>query len=240
MSTTCQNADRASQSAVQHGLGRHWERTPVVGELFKLMAGVDLVHVPYRGSYWADLLSGQVQVQLLRSLRGHIQPGTLRALVEATIIDWRKRFVLRAIWSRHAMPCPQVIRNENMPSRWADELWSQYRGIDGCRPENAPTARSAETVRTQKGGCELPVSWYNLLIYGGIGALGGIRTPIPQNRSLMDHRTPRSRSPDRWLDLPTQPQRRTGETSVQRCPLSSRPVYWTSVGHIPACLDLTY
>ena len=34
----------------------------VVGELFKLMAGVDLVHVSYRGSYWAGLLSGQVQV----------------------------------------------------------------------------------------------------------------------------------------------------------------------------------
>src|SRR5664280_1745881 len=33
----------------------------VVGELFKAMAGVDLVHVPYRGSYLPDLLSGQVQ-----------------------------------------------------------------------------------------------------------------------------------------------------------------------------------
>jgi tripartite-type tricarboxylate transporter receptor subunit TctC len=34
----------------------------VVGELFKTMAGVDLVHVPYRGSYMPDLLGGEVQV----------------------------------------------------------------------------------------------------------------------------------------------------------------------------------
>ena len=32
------------------------------GELFKMMAGVDMVHVPSDGSYVPDLLSGQVQV----------------------------------------------------------------------------------------------------------------------------------------------------------------------------------
>jgi tripartite-type tricarboxylate transporter receptor subunit TctC len=38
--------------------------THVSGELFKMMAGVDMVHVPYRGGAPAltDLLSGQVQV----------------------------------------------------------------------------------------------------------------------------------------------------------------------------------
>jgi tripartite-type tricarboxylate transporter receptor subunit TctC len=36
----------------------------VVGELFKMMAGVNMIHAPYRGSPPAltDLLSGQVQV----------------------------------------------------------------------------------------------------------------------------------------------------------------------------------
>jgi hypothetical protein len=33
-----------------------------MGEMFKMMAGVDLVHVPYRASYFPDLLGGQVQV----------------------------------------------------------------------------------------------------------------------------------------------------------------------------------
>src|SRR5207253_1281396 len=33
----------------------------VAGELFKMMAGVDMLHVPYRGNSRPDLLSGQVQ-----------------------------------------------------------------------------------------------------------------------------------------------------------------------------------
>src|ERR1700720_1256473 len=34
----------------------------VAGELFKFMTGINLVHVPYRGSYLPDLLGGQVQI----------------------------------------------------------------------------------------------------------------------------------------------------------------------------------
>ena len=34
----------------------------IAGELFKMMAGVNLVHVPYRGGYVPDLLGGQTQV----------------------------------------------------------------------------------------------------------------------------------------------------------------------------------
>jgi tripartite-type tricarboxylate transporter receptor subunit TctC len=36
----------------------------VAGEMFKMMAGVDMVHVPYRGEALAltDLLAGQVQI----------------------------------------------------------------------------------------------------------------------------------------------------------------------------------
>jgi tripartite-type tricarboxylate transporter receptor subunit TctC len=34
----------------------------VSGELFMMMAGVDMLHVPYRGSWMPDLLAGQVQV----------------------------------------------------------------------------------------------------------------------------------------------------------------------------------
>ena len=36
--------------------------THVFGELFKMMTGVDMLHVPYRGSFLPDLLGGQVQV----------------------------------------------------------------------------------------------------------------------------------------------------------------------------------
>ena len=58
--------------------------THISGELFKLMARVDMVHVPYRGSAPAmsDLLGGQVQLMfdgLLSSIE-HIRAGKLRAL----------------------------------------------------------------------------------------------------------------------------------------------------------------
>jgi tripartite-type tricarboxylate transporter receptor subunit TctC len=53
-------------------------------ELFKMMAGVDLVHVPYRGSAPAltDLLAGQVQVMFdnLPTSIEHIRAGKLRPL----------------------------------------------------------------------------------------------------------------------------------------------------------------
>jgi tripartite-type tricarboxylate transporter receptor subunit TctC len=60
----------------------------MAGELFKTMAAVDLVHVPYRGSAPAltDLVGGQVQVMFdaLISTLPHIQSGKLRALAVTT------------------------------------------------------------------------------------------------------------------------------------------------------------
>jgi tripartite-type tricarboxylate transporter receptor subunit TctC len=56
----------------------------VSGELFKMMAGVDLIHVPYRGSAPAltDLLGGQVQVMFdfIPSSIEYIRSGKLRGL----------------------------------------------------------------------------------------------------------------------------------------------------------------
>jgi tripartite-type tricarboxylate transporter receptor subunit TctC len=56
----------------------------IYGELFKMMAGVDLLHVPYRGGPQAltDLISGQVQIifdPLANSIE-HVKAGRLRAL----------------------------------------------------------------------------------------------------------------------------------------------------------------
>ncbi len=56
----------------------------VAGELFKMMAGVDMLHVPYRGAAPAltDLISGQVQVMILPIISSieHLKAGRLRAL----------------------------------------------------------------------------------------------------------------------------------------------------------------
>ena len=58
------------------------------GELFKMMAGVNMVHVPYRGGGPAltDLLGGQVQVYFPTTVSsiGYIRAGRLRALAVTT------------------------------------------------------------------------------------------------------------------------------------------------------------
>jgi len=56
----------------------------LAGELFKMMAGVDMVHVPYRGGapMVTDLIGGQVQVgfDVMPTSLPHIRTGALRAL----------------------------------------------------------------------------------------------------------------------------------------------------------------
>jgi len=54
----------------------------LAGELFKMMTGVDLVHVAYRANYMPDLLGGQVQVAFIATapVLGYIAGGRLRAL----------------------------------------------------------------------------------------------------------------------------------------------------------------
>ena len=60
----------------------------VSGELFKMMTGVDMVHVPYRGAAPAltDLLGGQVQVMFgtMPASIEYIRAGKLRALAVTT------------------------------------------------------------------------------------------------------------------------------------------------------------
>jgi tripartite-type tricarboxylate transporter receptor subunit TctC len=62
------------------------------GELFKMMTGVDMLHVPYRGAAPAlnDLLSGQVHVMFdaMPSSIAHIRAGRLRPLAVTTATRW--------------------------------------------------------------------------------------------------------------------------------------------------------
>ncbi len=62
--------------------------THITGELFKMMAGVDLFHVPYRGELeaQADLFSGRAQVMFdpIISAIGYIRGDKLRALAVTT------------------------------------------------------------------------------------------------------------------------------------------------------------
>jgi len=71
------NPGKLNMASVGVGSSSH-----VAGALFMAMAGVDMLHVPYRGNYLPDLLAGQVQVAFspIPAAIGYIRAGTLRAL----------------------------------------------------------------------------------------------------------------------------------------------------------------
>jgi tripartite-type tricarboxylate transporter receptor subunit TctC len=77
------NPGKINMSSAGNGSAPH-----VAGELFKMMAGVNMVHVPYRGAApsLSDLIGGQVQVtfESMPSSIGYIRAGTLRALAVTT------------------------------------------------------------------------------------------------------------------------------------------------------------
>jgi tripartite-type tricarboxylate transporter receptor subunit TctC len=77
------NPGRINMASAGTGAGSH-----VTGELFKMMAGVDMVHVPYRGAGPAltDLIAGQVQVYFATTVASieYIRAGRLRALAVTT------------------------------------------------------------------------------------------------------------------------------------------------------------
>jgi tripartite-type tricarboxylate transporter receptor subunit TctC len=77
------NPGKLNMASAGNGTGPH-----MAGELFKIMADVDMVHVPYRGSPPAltDLLAGQVQVMFspMSSSIEFVRGGKLRALAVTT------------------------------------------------------------------------------------------------------------------------------------------------------------
>ena len=77
------NPGKLNMASAGNGTGPH-----MAGELFKIMAGVDMVHVAYRGSPPAltDLLAGQVQIMFspMSSSIEYVRAGKLRALAVTT------------------------------------------------------------------------------------------------------------------------------------------------------------
>lgn len=73
---------KANPGMINYASGGLGSAPNMAGELFKMMTGVDLVHVPYRSSYVPDLLGGRVQAAFTAiplSIR-YIRDDKLRAL----------------------------------------------------------------------------------------------------------------------------------------------------------------
>ena len=79
---------KAHPGTINFGSGGTGIASHLAGELFKVMTGVNMIHVPYRGQAPAmtDLLGGQVQVMFdpVVSSLSHIQAGKLRPLAVTT------------------------------------------------------------------------------------------------------------------------------------------------------------
>ena len=79
---------KANPGKINMASGGNGTANHVSGELFKMMTGVDMVHVPYRGAAPAitDLLAGQVEVNFgaMPASIEHIRAGKLRALAVTT------------------------------------------------------------------------------------------------------------------------------------------------------------
>jgi tripartite-type tricarboxylate transporter receptor subunit TctC len=128
----------------------------VTGELFKVMAGVNMVHVPYRGDTPAliDLVGGQVQVYFsaLPASIEHIKAGRLRALA-----------VTSAMRSEALPDIPTV--GEFVRGYEASIWW----GV------GAPKGTPAEIV--DKLNKEINAGLANLMVKARLADLGG--TPLP-------------------------------------------------------------
>src|SRR5262245_37328804 len=75
---------KANPGKINMGSGGIGSPSHLAGEMFKMMCGAEMVHVPYRGMALAlqDLLAGQVQIVFgsIPSMIGYVRAGTLRAL----------------------------------------------------------------------------------------------------------------------------------------------------------------
>jgi len=75
---------RASPGRINYSSAGHGSAGHLTGELFRARAGIDIVHVNYKGGGQAvqDLLGGQIQMLMtgLATVEGHLKGGKLRAL----------------------------------------------------------------------------------------------------------------------------------------------------------------
>jgi tripartite-type tricarboxylate transporter receptor subunit TctC len=81
---------KSNPNKINMGSGGKGSAGHIAGELFKMMTGANMVHIPYRGAapVIADLLGGQVQVYfgLLPGTIEHIKADKLRALAVTTSV----------------------------------------------------------------------------------------------------------------------------------------------------------
>jgi tripartite-type tricarboxylate transporter receptor subunit TctC len=133
---------KANPGKINMASGGNGTTPHVAGELFKMMAGIDMVHVPYRGAgpAIADLLGGQVQVLFAGTPESiaHIRAGKLRALAvtDATRLEALPDIptVREYVPGYEAVSFTGVGAPKNTPAEIVDKLNSEIQaGLDDPR-----------------------------------------------------------------------------------------------------------
>jgi tripartite-type tricarboxylate transporter receptor subunit TctC len=146
------NPGKISMASAGNGTPSH-----VSGELFKMMAGVNMVHVPYRGGGPAlpDLLAGQVQVMFpsMSSSIEYVRTGKLRALAVTT--------------ATRSDALPQVSTVSDFVPGFEATLWT---GIGA--PKNTPADIVDKLNREINAGLADPTIKARLADLGGTPLVG--------------------------------------------------------------------
>jgi tripartite-type tricarboxylate transporter receptor subunit TctC len=77
---------KANPGKINYASGGIGTSSHIFGALFMMMAGIDMIHVPYRTNYMTDLISGQVQVVInpIPQSMEFVKAGKVRALAVTT------------------------------------------------------------------------------------------------------------------------------------------------------------
>jgi tripartite-type tricarboxylate transporter receptor subunit TctC len=129
----------------------------VAGELFKMMTGIDMVHVPYRGGSpaLADLIGGQVQVFFpsMSLVIEQIRAGKVRPLAVTTAIRWEGLRDLPTVGEYVAGYEASVVLGVGIPKRTPVEIIDQLnREINAAVTDPKIKARLADLGGTALGG----------------------------------------------------------------------------------------
>ncbi|MSQ89586.1 MAG: tripartite tricarboxylate transporter substrate binding protein [Betaproteobacteria bacterium] len=163
---------KANPGKVNYGSAGSGSITHLAGELLKAEAGINLVHVPYKGAAPAvnDLLGGQVQMGIfdVPVLLSHIRAGKLKALA---ITSGRRTTTLPEVQTTGEGGYPKVLSDNwyglvgpagippailkrlhaaAIAALKAPELIEQYTKVSGVPMPSAPEEYAVYLVQEQK------------------------------------------------------------------------------------------
>jgi tripartite-type tricarboxylate transporter receptor subunit TctC len=139
---------KAHPGKINYASGGNGSSSHIFGELLKKMAGIDLVHVPYRGSFMPDLLAGQVQMTInpIPQAMEYVRTEKLRAIAEAA------RFSARYP-DRRRIRAP--LRSDRMVRALHAEEHARRDRQHGQRCDEGRTRRSQGQSAAHHAGCRV-------------------------------------------------------------------------------------